>query len=216
MEGVHFDFTYVSPIHLGYKAVMVNLSDVYAMNAMPKQILVNIAVSNRFGVEFLDQIYAGMRIACEEHEVDLVGGDTTSSFSGMMISITAIGEAVDKDIVYRNGAKPTDLIVVSGDLGGAYMGLQLLEREKEVFKSDPDMKPQLEGHTYVLQRQLKPEARRDVIQILEGLGVKPTSMIDISDGLSSETIHICKSSGVPRPCISAIVKLPTVNPASIV
>ncbi len=196
IEGVHFDFTYVSPMHLGYKAVMVNLSDVYAMNAMPKQILVNLAVSNRFGVEFLDQIYEGMRIACEEHEVDLVGGDTTSSFSGMMISITAIGEAYDKDIVYRSGAKPTNLIVVSGDLGGAYMGLQLLEREKEVFKADPDMKPQLEGHNYVLQRQLKPEARRDVIQILEGLGVKPTSMIDISDGLSSETIHLCKSSKV--------------------
>lgn len=196
VEGVHFDFTYVSPMHLGYKAVIVNLSDVYAMNAMPKQILVNIAVSNRFGVEFLDQIYEGMRIACEEHEVDLVGGDTTSSFSGMMISITAIGEAAEGDIVYRSGAKPTDLIVVSGDLGGAYMGLQLLEREKEVFKSDPDMKPQLEGHNYVLQRQLKPEARKDIIQILEGLGVKPTAMIDVSDGLSSETIHICKASDV--------------------
>lgn len=194
VEGIHFDLTYVSPSHLGYKAVMVNLSDVYAMNAMPKQILVNMAVSNRFGVEFLEEIYAGISAACEEHEVDLIGGDTTSSYSGLMLSITAIGEANDSDLVYRNGAKANDLIVVSGDLGGAYMGLQLLKREKEVFKSDPDMKPQLEGYNYVLQRQLKPEARRDVVQTLEGLEVKPTSMIDISDGLSSEVIHLCKSS----------------------
>ncbi len=196
IEGVHFDFTYVPPRHLGYKAVIVNLSDVYAMNAVPKQVLVNMAVSNRFGVEFLEEIYAGMRLACEEYEVDLVGGDTTSSFSGMMISITAIGEADENELVYRSGAKPTDLIVVSGDLGGAYMGLQLLEREKEVFKSDPDMQPQLAGNDYVLQRQLKPEARRDIPDILRGLEIKPTAMIDISDGLSSEIIHICKASKV--------------------
>lgn len=196
VEGVHFDFTYVPPMHLGYKAVVVNLSDIYAMNATPKQILVSIAVSNRFGVEFLDEIFAGIRMACDEYEVDLVGGDTTSSFSGMMISITAIGEADEEDIVFRSGAKPTDLIVVSGDLGGAYMGLQILEREKEVFKSDPDMQPQLSGYNYVLQRQLKPEARKDIPEILRGLEVKPTSMIDISDGLSSEIIHICKSSKV--------------------
>lgn len=196
IEGVHFDFTYVPPRHLGYKAVVVNLSDVYAMNAVPKQILVNIAVSNRFGVEFLEEIYAGIRMACEVYEVDLVGGDTTSSYSGMMISITAIGEANEEDIVHRKGAKPTDLIVVSGDLGGAYMGLQLLEREKEVFKSNPDMQPQLSGYDYVLQRQLKPEARKDIPELLEKLDVKPTSMIDVSDGLSSEIIHICKSSGV--------------------
>ena len=156
VEGVHFDLTYVPPRHLGYKAVVVNLSDVYSMNAVPKQILVNIAVSNRFGVEFLDEIYAGIRMACDVYDVDLVGGDTTSSYSGLMLSITAIGEAEEEDLVYRNGANVNDLIVVSGDLGGAYMGLQLLEREKSVFQSDKDMQPQLKGHEYVLGRQLKP------------------------------------------------------------
>lgn len=196
VEGVHFDLTYVPPRHLGYKAVVVNLSDVYAMNATPKQILVNIAVSNRFGVEFLDEIYAGIRMACDVYDVDLVGGDTTSSYSGLMLSITAIGESEEDEIVYRNGANVNDLIVVSGDLGGAYMGLQLLEREKTVFESDKDMQPQLKGHEYVLERQLKPEARKDVPEILEKLGVKPTSMMDISDGLSSEVLHICKQSGV--------------------
>lgn len=196
VEGVHFDLTYVPPRHLGYKAVMVNLSDVYAMNAMPKQILVSIAVSNRFGIEFLDEIYAGMRMACDVYDVDLVGGDTTSSYSGLMLSITAIGEAEENEIVYRNGAKVNDLIVVSGDLGGAYMGLQLLEREKSVFQSNKDMQPDLKGNEYVLERQLKPEARKDVPEILHGLGVKPTSMIDISDGLSSEILHICKESKV--------------------
>lgn len=196
VEGVHFDLTYVPPRHLGYKAVMVNLSDVYAMNAVPKQILVSLAVSNRFGVEFLDEIYAGMRMACDVYDVDLVGGDTTSSYSGLMISITAIGEGEENEIVYRSGAKPNDLIVVSGDLGGAYMGLQLLEREKSVFQSDKDMQPDLKGNEYVLERQLKPEARKDVPEILHGLEVKPTSMIDISDGLSSEILHICKASKV--------------------
>lgn len=196
IEGVHFDLTYVPPRHLGYKAIMVNLSDVYAMNAMPKQILVSIAVSNRFGIEFLDELYAGMRMACDVYDVDLVGGDTTSSYSGLMISITAIGEAEENEIVYRSGAKANDLIVVSGDLGGAYMGLQLLEREKTVFQSDKDMQPDLKGNEYVLERQLKPEARKDVPEILHGLGVKPTSMIDVSDGLSSEILHICKESKV--------------------
>jgi len=195
VEGVHFDFTYVPPRHLGYKAVVVNLSDVYAMNARPKQITVNIAVSNRFGVEFLEEIYEGIRMACDVYEVDLIGGDTSSSYSGMMISITAIGEVDEKDVVLRSGAKPTDLIVVSGDLGGAYMGLQLLEREKEVFRSNPNMQPQLGDSSYVLERQLKPEARKDIPEILEGLDIKPTSMIDVSDGLSSEIIHLCKSSG---------------------
>lgn len=196
VEGVHFDFTYVPPRHLGYKAVVVNLSDVYAMNAVPKQILVNIAVSNRFGVEFIDEIYEGIRMACDVYDVDLVGGDTTSSYSGLMISVTALGEGEEGDIVYRSGAKPTDLIVVSGDLGGAYMGLQLLEREKAVYEVNRDMQPDLKGHEYVLERQLKPEARRDVPQILEKLEVKPTSMIDISDGLSSEILHICNQSEV--------------------
>ncbi len=196
IEGVHFDLTYVSPEHLGYKAVMVNLSDVYAMNAIPKQILVNIAVSNRFGAEFLESLYAGIRNACNEYEVDLVGGDTTSSFSGLMISITVIGEADEADVAYRSGAKENDLLVVSGDLGAAYLGLQLLEREKEVFKEDPDMQPQLQGFEYLLQRQLKPEARKDVVEILKALEVKPTSMIDVSDGLSSEVLHLCKQSEV--------------------
>ena len=195
VEGVHFDLTYVPPRHLGYKAVIVNLSDVYAMNARPEQILVNIAVSNRFGVEFLNEIYEGIRTACNEYDVDMVGGDTTSSYSGLMISITALGKADEADVVYRDGAKVTDLLVVSGDLGGAYMGLQLLEREKAVFKSNPDIQPKLEGHDYVLRRQLKPEARKDIPEILKALQVKPTAMIDISDGLSSEIIHICQSSG---------------------
>lgn len=196
VEGVHFDFTYVPPRHLGYKAVVVNLSDIYAMNARPRQILVNMAISNRFGVEFLEEIYAGIRLACDEYEVDLIGGDTTSSFSGLMLSITAIGEVDEQDIVFRNGAQVNDLIVVSGDLGGAYMGLQLLEREKEVFKTNKNMQPQLAGNEYVLQRQLRPEARKDVPEILQALDIKPTSMIDVSDGLSSEIIHICKKSKV--------------------
>ncbi len=196
VEGVHFDLTYMPPRHLGYKAVVVNLSDIYAMNGRPRQILVSLAISNRFGVEFIDEIYEGIRTACNIYDVDLVGGDTTSSYSGLIISITAIGEAAEEEIVYRHGAKETDLIVVSGDLGGAYMGLQLLEREKAIFQSNPEIQPQLEGYDYVLERQLKPEARKDIPEILKVLEVKPTSMIDISDGLSSEIIHICKSSGV--------------------
>ena len=155
VEGVHFDLTYMPPRHLGYKAVVVNLSDIFAMNGRPRQILVSLAISNRFGVEFIDEIYEGIRTACNIYDVDLVGGDTTSSYSGLMISITAIGEAAEDEVVYREGAKLTDLIVVSGDLGGAYMGLQLLEREKAIFKSNPDIQPQLEGYDYVLERQLK-------------------------------------------------------------
>lgn len=194
VEGVHFDFTYVPPQHLGYKAVVVNLSDIYAMNAKPTQILVSIAISNRFGIEFVEQIYDGIRMACDFYDVDLIGGDTSTSFSGLTISITAIGEADEKDIVYRKGAKSTDLLVVSGDLGGAYLGLQLLEREKSVFEVDKNMQPDLSGNEYVLERQLKPEARKDVYELLKTLDVKPTSMIDISDGLSSEVIHLCKQS----------------------
>lgn len=194
VEGVHFDFTYVPPQHLGYKAVVVNLSDIYAMNARPTQILVSIAISNRFGVEFVEKIYEGIRRACDFYDVDLVGGDTSTSFSGMTISITAIGEADEKELVYRSGAKPTDLLVVSGDLGGAYLGLQLLEREKTVYEANKNMQPDLGDNEYVLERQLKPEARKDIYDTLRGLDVKPTSMIDVSDGLSSETIHLCKQS----------------------
>lgn len=194
VEGVHFDFTYVPPQHLGYKAVVVNLSDIYAMNAKPTQILVSIAISNRFGIEFVEQIYDGIRLACDVYDVDLIGGDTSTSFSGLTISITVIGEASEDELVYRSGAKATDLLVVSGDLGGAYLGLQLLEREKSVFEVDKNMQPDLSGNEYVLERQLKPEARKDIYELLKGLEVKPTSMIDISDGLSSEVIHLCKQS----------------------
>ncbi len=194
VEGVHFDFTYVPPQHLGYKAVVVNLSDIYAMNAKPTQILVSIAISNRFGIEFVEQIYDGIRLACDVYDVDLVGGDTSTSYSGLTISITAIGEAAEDELVYRNGSKATDLLVVSGDLGGAYLGLQLLEREKSVFEVDKNMQPDLSGNEYVLERQLKPEARKDIHELLKGLDLKPTSMIDISDGLSSEVIHLCKQS----------------------
>lgn len=196
IEGVHFDLSYMPPEHLGYKAVSVNLSDIYAMNAQPTQITVSIAASNRFGLEFLERIYAGIRQACLHHEVDLVGGDTSSSYSGLMLSITAIGSAAEKDIVYRDGARENDLLVVSGDLGGAYIGLQILEREKKIFEAQPDMQPELSGHDYVIGRLLKPEARRDIQALLQKLEVKPTSMIDISDGLSSEVLHLAKSSGL--------------------
>lgn len=195
VEGVHFDFTYVPPKHLGYKAVAVNVSDICAMNAEPQQILVNLAVSSRFGVEFLEQLYEGIHLACKEYNVDLVGGDTSSSYSGMMISVTAIGNAEESELVYRSGAKPNDLLVVTGDLGAAFMGLQLLEREKSVYLQDKNMQPDLSGHPYALERQLKPEARLDVRGILKALEVKPTSMIDVSDGLSSEIIHLCRNSG---------------------
>lgn len=196
VEGVHFNLMYTPLMHLGYKAVMVNLSDIYAMNGEAQQITVSIAVSNRFPLEALEELYAGIRKACDFYQVDLIGGDTTSSLSGMMISITAIGKAKKSEIVYRSGAKENELLVVSGDLGGAYMGLQLLEREKEVFKANPEMQPDLDGNDYLLERQLKPEARKDVIAFLKQLEVKPTSMIDISDGLASEIFHLCKSSGL--------------------
>ncbi|MDY0780647.1 thiamine-phosphate kinase [Tenacibaculum sp. IB213877] len=196
VEGVHFDLSYMPLKHLGYKAVMVNLSDVYAMNAEAQQITVSLAVSNRFPLEALEELYAGIQLACDTYKIDLAGGDTTSSTKGMLISITAIGTAKKEDIVYRNGAQPTDLIVVTGDLGGAYLGLQVLEREKQVFQVNPQSQPDLENYTYIIERQLKPEARKDIPELLKDLEVKPTSMIDISDGLSSELFHICTQSKV--------------------
>lgn len=196
VEGVHFDLSYMPLKHLGYKAVIVNLSDVYAMNATPTQITVSIAVSNRFPLEALESLYAGIETATSIYNVDVVGGDTTSSTTGLLISITALGVVEDNNEVYRNGAKPNDLLVVTGDLGGAYMGLQILEREKEVYKVNPNNQPDLEPYTYIIERQLKPEARKDIVTLLKELEVKPTSMIDISDGLSSEIIHLCKQSNV--------------------
>ena len=196
VEQVHFDLSYMPLKHLGYKAIMVNLSDVYAMNANASQVTVSIAVSNRFPLEALEELYAGMELASEIYGVDIVGGDTTSSTTGLIISVTAIGDVDVKDITYRNGAKPNDLLVVSGDLGAAYMGLQVLEREKEVFKVNPNNQPDLDLYTYIIERQLKPEARKDIVKLLKDLKVKPTSMIDISDGLSSEIIHLCKQSEV--------------------
>lgn len=196
LEGIHFDMTYTPLKHLGYKSAVVNFSDIYAMNGTPTQIVVGLGVSNRYSVEALDELYAGIRLACEEYHVDLVGGDTTSSRSGLVISITVIGMAKEEDVVCRSGAQPNDLLCVSGDLGGAYVGLLILEREKAEYLANPNMQPQLSGFDYVLQRQLKPEARKDVIARLKELGIKPTSMIDISDGLASEVLHLCKESGV--------------------
>ena len=196
IEGVHFDLSYMPLKHLGYKAVMVNLSDVYAMNGAAEQITVSIAVSNRFPLEAIEELYSGIQLACETYKVDLVGGDTTSSTKGILISVTAIGKAEKEDIVLRSGAKETDLIVVSGDLGAAYLGLQVLEREKQVFNVDPNNQPDLDSYTYLIERQLKPEARRDVAGFLKELEIKPTAMIDISDGLSSEIMHICSQSKV--------------------
>lgn len=225
MEGVHFDLTYIDLKHLGYKSAMVNISDVFAMNGTPRQITVSLALSKRFTVEDMDEFYAGLRLACDKWHVDIVGGDTTSSYTGLAISITCIGEAKKEDIVYRNGAKNTDLVCVSGDLGAAYMGLQLLEREKSVYygqindlqkkiteaKAAGDEKrlstlnaqlanftfqPDFSGKEYLLQRQLQTEARGDIIEKLREAGIRPTAMMDISDGLSSELMHICKQSGV--------------------
>ena len=196
VEGVHFDLSYMPLKHLGYKAVMVNLSDVYAMNAAAQQITVSIAVSNRFPVEAIEELYAGIKTAASLYKVDVVGGDTTSSTSGLIISITAIGVASPDKITYRDGAKENDLLVVSGDLGAAYLGLQVLEREKQVYKVNPNSQPDLDKYTYLIERQLKPEARKDIASLLAELEVVPTAMIDISDGLSSEIIHICKNSGV--------------------
>ncbi len=194
MEGVHFDLTYVPLKHLGYKAAIVNFSDIYAMNGAPKQITVSLALSKRFSVEDIEELYSGIRMACQQYGVDIVGGDTTSSLTGLAISITCIGEAEKGKVVYRNGAKDTDLICVSGDLGSAYMGLQLLEREKTVFKGEEQVQPDFTGKEYLLERQLKPEARKDIIEQLAKANITPTSMMDISDGLSSELMHICKQS----------------------
>lgn len=194
MEGVHFDLVYTPLKHLGYKSAIVNFSDIYAMNGAPKQITVSIALSKRFCIEDLEQFYDGLKLACELHHVDIVGGDTTSSVTGLAISITCIGEADKDKVVYRNGAQDTDLICVSGDLGGAYMGLQLLEREKAVFQGEKEANPDFSGKEYILERQLKPEARKDIIEKLAKAGIKPTAMMDISDGLSSELLHICSQS----------------------
>lgn len=205
MEGVHFDLTYIPFKHLGYKAAMVNLSDIYAMGGSPKQLTVSVALSKRFGIEDMEDFYAGLRLACEAHGVDIIGGDTTSSRTGLAISITAIGEVEKESAIYRNGAKETDLICVSGDLGAAYMGLQLLEREKDVYykqietaKTDIERmaisQPDFSGREYLLERQMKPEARRDILEQLRQAGIRPTAMIDISDGLSSELLHICTQS----------------------
>lgn len=196
LEGVHFDLAYMPLKHLGYKAVMVNLSDIYAMNGTATQITVAIAVSNRFPVEALEELYEGIELAAKLYNIDVVGGDTTSSTKGLLISITALGFAETDEVVLRSGAQPNDLLVVTGDLGAAYMGLQILEREKEVFKVNPNSQPDLDPYTYLIERQLKPEARKDIPPLLKKLGVKPTSMIDISDGLSSEVIHLCKHSQV--------------------
>ena len=195
LEGVHFDLVYTPLKHLGYKAAVVNFSDIYAMNGTPRQITVSLGISKRFSVEDMEMLYAGIRLACEDYGVDIVGGDTTSSLTGLTISITCIGEAEKDKVVYRNGAQETDLICVSGNLGAAYMGLQLLEREKAVLNgSDKDVQPDFAGKEYILERQLKPEARKDIIEKLAEAGIQPTAMMDISDGLSSELMHICKQS----------------------
>ena len=196
IEGVHFDLAYMPLKHLGYKAVVVNISDICAMNAKATQITVSVAVSNRFPLEALDELFAGISAAATEYNVDVIGGDTTSSQKGLIISITAIGEADEAELVYRNGAQSTDLLVVSGDIGAAYMGLQVLEREKQVFNVNPNSQPDLDAYTYLIERQLRPEARKDIRTLLHALEVKPTSMIDISDGLSSEIMHICKQAKV--------------------
>lgn len=196
LEGIHFDLVYVPLMHLGYKAAIVNFSDIYAMNGEPKQITVSIGVSKRFSVEDLELFYDGIKLACEKYGVDLIGGDTSASLTGLVISITCIGEADEDKIVYRNGAKQTDLICVTGDLGSAYMGLQLLEREKIVFAANDEAQPDFEERDYILQRQLKPEARKDIIKLLAEKGIVPTAMMDISDGLSSELMHICSQSKV--------------------
>ena len=199
MEGIHFDLVYTPLKHLGYKAAMVNFSDIYAMNGHPRQLVVSIAVGRRFQVEHLEDIYAGLRLACERHGVDLVGGDTCSSMTGLALSLTCIGEAKAEDVVRRDGAKVNDLICVSGNLGAAYMGLQLMEREKRVFESKPNnaeaAQPDFSGHEYLIERLLKPEARKDIVERLSKAGIRPTAMMDVSDGLSSELLHLCKASG---------------------
>jgi thiamine-monophosphate kinase len=196
IEGVHFDLSYAPLKHLGYKAAIVNFSDIYAMNGMPTHMMISLGVSNRFSVEAIDELYSGIKLAGELYGVDIVGGDTVSSGSGLVINIAVYGEVSEEKVTYRSGAKHNDLLVVSGDLGAAYMGLQILEREKAVFQSTPGVQPDLEGHDYILERQLKPEARKDVVEMLDKLGVKPTAMIDISDGLASEVLHLSDQSNL--------------------
>lgn len=216
LEGVHFNLMYVPLKHLGYKSVVVNLSDIVAMNGRPEQITVSIAVSNRFPVEALEELYDGIRTACDVYGVDLIGGDTTSSHTGLMISVTAVGVVDKQKVVYRSGAKPNDLVVVTGDLGAAYMGLQVLEREKEVFRENPDIQPDLDGFDYIIERQLKPEARKDVIGFLQELEVLPTSMIDISDGLASEVLHLCKASNTGAMIYNARLPIDTTTSTSAI
>jgi len=206
IEGVHFDLMYTPLKHLGYKAAVVNFSDIAAMNGIPTQIVVGIGISSKYSLEAIEEIYSGIKKACEIYKVDFVGGDTTSSIAGLFISVTVIGEADKKKITYRSGAKPNDLLCVSGDLGGAYMGLLVLEREKKAFQADPNMQPELKDNDYILERQLKPEARVDIVRELDELKIIPTSMIDISDGLASEAMHLCKSSGTG--CIIYEEKIP--------
>ena len=196
VEGIHFDMAFTPLKHLGYKSVIVNLSDIYAMNGIPKQITVGLAISSKYTLEAIEEFYDGILLACEKYKIDVIGGDITSCINGLTISITAIGEAMKNEIVKRSGAKENDLLITTGDLGGAYMGLNVLQREKEVWKSNPNMQPELDNFNYILERQLKPEARRDVIEFLKKCDVIPTSMIDISDGLASEVFHICTSSNV--------------------
>ncbi|MDR1984501.1 MAG: thiamine-phosphate kinase [Prevotellaceae bacterium] len=196
LEGIHFDLIYTPLKHLGYKAAVVNFSDIYAMNAQPAQLLVSVGISSRFCVEDIEQIYDGIKLACKVYNVDLVGGDTSSSLTGLTLSLTILGEADKEKICYRSGAKPNDLICLTGNLGAAYMGLQLLEREKKVFSGNTNVQPQFDGYDYILQRFLKPEARKDIIDLMSDADIVPTSMIDISDGLSSEILHICKQSNV--------------------
>ena len=195
LEGIHFDLAYTPLKHLGYKAIQVNLSDIYSMNGIASQVTISIGVSSKFSLEAVEELYSGMILACEKYKVDIVGGDTSSSKQGLVISVTSIGYADEKDICYRNGANEGDLICVSGDLGAAYVGLQLLEREKQIYLENPQIQPDLEGKDYIVERQLKPEARKDIIKLLRELKVKPTAMIDISDGLASEVLHICTQSG---------------------
>src|SRR5476651_276236 len=194
LEGIHFDLAYTPLKHLGYKAIQVNLSDIYAMNGIASQVTVSIGISSKFPLEAVEELYEGIYLACDKYNVDLVGGDTSSSKQGLVISVTSIGYADEKDVVYRNGAEEGDLICVSGDLGGAYTGLQLLEREKLIYLENPNIQPDLEGKDYIVERQLKPEARKDIVEMLKEIEVKPTAMIDVSDGLASEIMHICKQS----------------------
>jgi thiamine-monophosphate kinase len=196
VEGVHFDLSYFPMKHLGYKAIVANLSDIYAMNGKPKQVTVSVALSSRFSLEAVEELYAGIQLACERYQVDLIGGDTSTSKQGLMISVSAIGEAKPEEIAYRSGAKPNDLLVVTGDLGGAYCGYQLLEREKRVYMDNPSVQPDLAGFDYIIERQLKPEARKDIYELLKTLAIKPTSMMDISDGLASECFHLAKASSL--------------------